>query len=714
MEETREPTRCEKKKALRRKRRWIIGILSAVTVLAGAAVWYFGFFQAYSQAENRMPQNGAMTLERQEDGTSILTWSVGWNVDYYTVELLTTQEEPETLFSGQVTDGESCVLPAFPSDQELLLRVQPVKEYRTWFGDKIRLGDRPLEYRGLFPQAVVRDISWQTDLEDKRVDIRYVLEEGARLKILLSKNGGQEEWPQLLETEQVSYAFGEDGDYPVPTHGERYDFLFRPYFQWGSLTYYSAETKAFTVTREDFLGTALKLNCQDQGHNQYELTWNETKGEHYEVQRRAGNEEEWTTIARIPADGARVYNTGHLERYSDIIFRVVAVGGQTLPDSEFAAVSAEASVHTQASLIFTTVWPIQDLTVYTDPERSGVLGTAPEASAYCVLDEVDGMFYVRFEDGYGYIDGNYCMVNLPEYMGSLCSYDITNSYSSLFMVHGYEIPGITARTVSGYENIWLAENEYVVPLLYPTAQKLEQAAFAAAEEGLRLKIYDSYRPQEGSLWVYNHTWYILDREIPENRYYGGGPAPDLPKLPEPEPTQPPETLEGGETVAATEPVPTEPQVMTYRYLMTDNGRFYLGNFITDTDSQHNLGIAMDLTLEWIESGDELSMQTKMHDLSFFSALEKNNSNANWLSSIMRSAGFGGLFSEWWHFQDNDTRNSLGLKNYMKVGVSPECWMADDHGWRYRCADGSYYAGDTVTIGEKEYTFDSNGYLVGEL
>ena len=138
------------------------------------------------------------------------------------------------------------------------------------------------------------------------------------------------------------------------------------------------------------------------------------------------------------------------------------------------------------------------------------------------------------------------------------------------------------------------------------------------------------------------------------------------------------------------------------------GNYTLANFLARSGSAHNMGIALDLTLEIPGQGD-LEMQTEMHDLSWYSVISRNNANAVLLDGYMKAAGFGGLTSEWWHFQDNETRDALGLNIYLYSGVSPECWVADDYGWRYRRADGSFIKDATVEINGMEYTFDSVGY-----
>jgi len=106
------------------------------------------------------------------------------------------------------------------------------------------------------------------------------------------------------------------------------------------------------------------------------------------------------------------------------------------------------------------------------------------------------------------------------------------------------------------------------------------------------------------------------------------------------------------------------------------------------------------------------MQTSIHDLSWYSAISRNNDNAKLLASIMKSAGLGELVSEWWHFQDNDIRQQTTL-NCVWAGVTPECWMKDDFGWRYRRKTGAYFRDGTFDIYGTMYTFDANGYLVTE-
>ena len=144
------------------------------------------------------------------------------------------------------------------------------------------------------------------------------------------------------------------------------------------------------------------------------------------------------------------------------------------------------------------------------------------------------------------------------------------------MAHEYEIPAVTGEVIVGYEQFW-AEDEFLVPLLYPAALKLEQAAFAALDQGYQLKIYDSFRPKKATRALYDQTEELARVPIPQETYTGKV-LEDLPEL------------AAGKT-------------LTYAELMTDMGRYSLSYFLAATGSRHNQGMAMDLTLVDLETGE---------------------------------------------------------------------------------------------------------------
>ena len=258
------------------------------------------------------------------------------------------------------------------------------------------------------------------------------------------------------------------------------------------------------------LGHYERFVDEDLGGNSYSLSWNETKGGGYEVQQLVGDT--WETLSSVERDGERVYLTGMLPSCREQTFRVVTVGGAIPEGAEYAAEPAEVNFRTELSSLYCTIWPLTELTLYKEADSaSESLGTIPAGSTLCVLGEEDGLFRVRYDGRYGYIDSRYCLINLPEYLGDLISYNITNSYASLYAVHGYEIPEVTGTVIVGYEHVRLAEGVYLAPYLYPCCEKLYTAANSAIEQGYRLKIYDSYRPNRATRDIYDKAEALANR-----------------------------------------------------------------------------------------------------------------------------------------------------------------------------------------------------------
>ncbi len=649
--------------------KWLLGCLIFLTVVAGICAFVLlGYVRPYRMAENSMPATPSMELAAQPDGSIAIHWCEGSNAGGYILEVL---DGETVVHSADVGSATQSTLPALP-DKELTIRVSSYQTYQYLLPNDVRIrnGEHSMEIRGNFTVPAVSNVTAKADADTGTVKVTFDLTDGAVAEMFLMENGVPTPF-QVLTSGEITLTFGENGDLPMPAHDESYTFSFDAHAHGEGYAYLGLPSDGFTVVRQDLLGTALTLHCTDEGNNQFSLTWNETKGEGYEVQLLDTAKGQWLTLLEVGKDGQRVCTTGHLGCYNDYTFRVIAV--------DSALTSNEINVSTGASVVYSTIWPIKTLEVFTDTSRRDVLTTVPEAKALCVLDVQDGLFYVRTEEGYGYIDSNYCLINLPDMIGDICLYNITNSYDSLYMVHEYEIPTVTGEVVKGYERVELSKGNYLVPLLYPTALKLEKAAFAAMEQGYKLKIYDSYRPNEATLDIYDIAKGYLSDPIPEETYTGKV-LDDLPELEE----------------------------VTYQILMTDNGRYSLANFLALGGSRHNQGVAMDMTLT--KNGKDLEMQTSIHDLSWYSEIRRNNKNAKLLRSIMEGAGFGGLTSEWWHFQDNDAKKTLEPP-YMKKGVTPEGWMADDNGWRYRKADGKFYAGCEKTIGDTTYRFDEQGYVI---
>ena len=710
------------------------GFLAALLVaLMIIGVFGAGFLYAndcqfiYLRAENSMPADGLVEMHYLESGGARFTWTENPDAHGYLLKFLVTEKDgnARVIYTEQVTDN-AYFLPELPLERDLYIEIHSFRYYRIPHQQeqRIRYSDNCLRISGTFGVPEISGLSCVVDPDSDTANVRFEMDYGTTARLYYREADGSLTPVAELERGNVDLQFGDGTAYPMPGYGQKHTFVLDAISRVPGFTYYGVVCAEFSVDREDLLGTRLFLNCRDEGHNAFTLTWNETKGDHYEIQRYNEETEEWVTVHTVPRDGERSYYTGHLERYSTIRFRVVALGGQTLPDSIFAAEPAEVEVETGASLLYSTIWNLIDLEVYREPGSAQSLGVLPEGTAACILDEVDGMFRIRYRDGYGYIDSRYCMINLPDFIGDLCLYNITNSYDSLYKVHEFEIPEVTGQVTTGYEWVQQAEGEYLVPLLYSAALKLEKAAFAARNEGYQILIYDSYRPREATLELYDVAWALRNDPIPDEIYADQQTRWELEWYDEldsllwynflREDLEIPQELID-QTRADPEQTPVvdgmalEDYRPTYQELMTDDGRYYLSNFLAYSGSHHNQGVAMDMTLVALDDGEEVEMQTAIHDLSWYSEIGLNNDNANLLRRIMLDHGFEGLQSEWWHFQDIVWKE-LDLP-YAMYGISPACWVADDLGWRYRLDDGSCYTDCVAEIDGVSYTFDEQGYAV---
>lgn len=675
-------------------------VFAVLLVTGGAAAFYlYGYHFPYENAASGMPEETDIVFRQQEDGSVVISWPKAKRADKYLFELLrkTDQLPPggetgpvyETVYSRYIDEGTEHTMEYLPDDEELTLRIQTVVYYSFPFDEepRMRLGERAMQVTGTFAAPAISQLTWEADAATKQLRIRFSMPENGTAGLYHLDGDVPVRMKQLTEGNFVM-EFGDGKNFPMPPFDKTHTFALDLVCRYEGYTFYGIITDSFSVVREDLLGTELELTTEDLGNNQFRFSWNETKGEHYEFQLYNPSRKSWNTVLTVPRDGERVFTTEHLDRYSTFTYRVIALGGQTLPDSEYSATPDESTVQTHASVVYSMIWPIQKLNIYSDTAKTQVVGTAPAAECYCVLDYRDGMFKIRYDKkAYGYIDANYCMINLPDMIGDLCLYDITNSYASIYMAHEYEIPTITGQITIGYEKVMINEGNYLVPLLFPTAHKLEKAAFAAVEKGFKLKIYDSFRPQKATRMLYDTTESYANSPIPEVQYT--------------------------DKVLTDMPVLEEGQQLTYLQLMTDNNRYTLNYFLAKGGSRHNQGIALDLTMVNIKTGEEVLMQTSIHDLTWYSERKRNNYDANRLSKFMTDAGFGTLTSEWWHFQDNEAKDSL-KPAYLGEGVDPGRWARDDTGWRYYLDNGKRYYYCTKKIDGVTYIFDQQGYIVDEL
>lgn len=608
-----------------------LGIIIAIFVIC-AYVWWI-----LLRPSLNFPEDARLTVTVEENGILSASWTEAELSSGYKVKVSSPsedQEERNQNFSVLKTDKNTCIIKDFPAGADVEIQIMPclygkIPVIGAFLEGKDSLAvSIPSEFfTSVEPEYVV-------DEKTGELTVSFQPEENIMYRLFRETESGEQVTAQA-EGGTVRVVFGESGDCPYPAYDETDTFFLRPVLDSGNCEVRGMSSGQIVLTRADFLAKELELTVQNQGGNEYLLTWNEVACDHYEVQRMTADQE-WETLASVAGNEARKFETGRLSSCTSYTFRVTASGSE----NEF---SARTTFRTEPSVLYATIWPMKDLPLLDEADLGDTSISAEAGRAYCVLGEQDGRFLVRVDENQGYIDSNYCLINLPEYLGELCSYDIVNSYSALFAMHGYTIPGLTGTVINGYEDVRFSDGEMVVPYLYPCCKKLLTAAESLEKEGYRLKIYDAFRPNEATRSMYDTASAILDQQLP------GGNG-------------------------------------TYRNLVS-SGQYSLSYFLARGISSHNRGIALDLTLENMD-GEELQMQTGMHDLSIYSVTDANNSNARLLARYMTDAGFDTLVSEWWHFQDNETYKALDM-GYLKEGLSIEGWKYEGQEWRYRNGDGSW-------------------------
>ena len=598
----------------------------------------------YINAASSMPEGALLSFLDLGGGEYALEWTASPDAARYYLSI----DGGERL--EPLTENAAAVGPL--SEGEHSFTVTPLGSWKLFGKEYFREGESVTVTVPLVsPEAP--EAEWIPDEDAGTLSVEAEPLVGRSYELRIIDAGGERPLDSTLADGELGVSFGEDGDLPMPEYETPYRFCLRAVVNGQQYEITGPAGEEYTLKREALLPDTSSLTSEELGENRYALSWTEAKGDWYEIQYSDGGE--WETLATVECTEELRYETEALRSVWDYSFRVMGAD-EGAEEGEYVSESDVIDVTTELSPLYCTIWPLMELPLYESADaESETLASVPAASTLCVLAEEDGFFRVRYGETYGYLSSSYCMINLPEYMGKLIGYDITNSYASKYAVHGYEIPEVTGEVVKGYEHVCLAEGVYLAPYLYPCCEKLYAAANAALEQGYRLKIYDSYRPNQATVDIYNKAELMTNQPVPELDIYGEVPE-ELPEL-------------------------AEGQTLTYRMLWED-GTYGLPNFLAKGGSMHNMGIALDLTLERVDSGEELEMQSDMHDLSIYSVINRDNDEALILDNIMKAAGFGGLTSEWWHFQDNETRKNLSLNTYMWAGVSIEGWHASDGEWYY--------------------------------
>lgn len=731
--------------------------------LAAAGTHWFLFVRPYAKAENA-PSDETPTLHEAEDGALTLSWGEGTNAEEYIIRLAVGDRE---LWTGR-SAGTSCEIPMRELLEGAVLYIYTGHSYSTPSKEGVRMCEEPMaaDYPSELPR--ITGLAAESAM-DGTARLTWDTEEGCLYTVYDARGG------VIARTREgeLTVTFGKD--VPIPGKRETCVFSASAGLEGGGVNFVSDVRESVGILGEDLRSTVLTLDMEDLGNNYYTFTWNETRGDRYELQERQGDE--WSTLKSFTDDMPRSCTLGPLKPNTQHDIRVVALGGQAAEGGAYAAEPDGVTFTTGASVMYASIWPLKDLDIYSDPQRTEKVGTASEKSSYCVVGEENGMFLIYCDGGRGYIDSALCLINLPDYLGDLCEYDIKNSYDAAYTVHGYGLAGITGTVIVGYEEaasdyaagtastsfhnaaalggfVWddgawkdgeppvttsdprvpetefingLAEiytedcpyewtqidvrtpTKFLVPLLYPTAKKIALSAARAQELGYRLKIYDAYSPSGATGMLYDTVEHLSALSVPpyEYRFMEGSMWTDYRSYLEVSAIADNVEVWSGTAMFPLADVFAAPRD-TVLTVMTDSGSWSLDSFLARSGSAHNLGAAVDLTLVDISTGRELDMQTKMHDLSWYSAARYNNDGSGLLAEIMTGSGFDASDSEWWHFQDRELPDGADGPDLRREGVTRAGWTTDGIGWRWRTGQGDCLRDGTYTVNGIPYTFDGNG------
>lgn len=271
-------------------------------------------------------------------------------------------------------------------------------------------------------------------------------------------------------------------------------------------------------------------------------------------------------------------------------------------------------------------------------ETSEAVLTLQPGAGFCILKETGHFWKVLRNDVQGYVDAHYCFINLPDVIPSIV-YNLTNAAASIFVSSGKRIPNITG--VKLFEN-WtynprLKKEEFIAPLLYTMAKKIQKVQTKALENGETLVIYEAFRPYACQEKVCRELSAFAEND--------------------------PEVKAG---------ISTPPWELEW--------------FIADSISNHQVGYAFDValakvdemtekqfgshTVNVVQACTEYEMYTPMHELSersaIFTAPVYTKDPVAWHDSVIRDVvnvealhlqhyctevGMTPLASEWWHFND---------------------------------------------------------------
>ncbi len=288
-----------------------------------------------------------------------------------------------------------------------------------------------------------------------------------------------------------------------------------------------------------------------------------------------------------------------------------------------------------------------DLDLYQSmTEKNDVIMTLEPGQAFRILGQENQWLHISYAGQEGYVRSLYCMINLPDIIPSIV-YKHTNASASILISSGKNIPNITGKKLydAQKQNERFQGKGYIMPILFPTALKIQDIQKRALADNNTLVIYETFRPYEVQRKISDNLSRLMKRDVEVKN--------GLTKTP-----------------------------------------WSIGWFISQGTSNHQRGYALDVSLAKIEEVETLTigtytytypkryteyiMQSAMHELSaesvIFDSPVNSRSSTAWkgvkpaknmskgallLQSYFTKSSFTPLASEWWHFNDLATGVAVG-------------------------------------------------------
>lgn len=305
--------------------------------------------------------------------------------------------------------------------------------------------------------------------------------------------------------------------------------------------------------------------------------------------------------------------------------------------SSAAAYSGELELPVEGA----TGYAITAIGLYAEPSATAAKqAKLSPGQAFVIREERGAWWQVEVNEQTGWVQHDYCLINLPDVIPSIV-YKDSNAEASLFRSSGRDIPGITGEKLYNAKsyNARFGYETYNMAVLYGMAKKLADAQTQALADGYTLVLYEGFRPYDTQIEVAKALSTLSEADA---------------------------TVKAG--------ISTAPWSIRW--------------FIATGASNHQKGYAVDVSLARVDNTErgtcgpytyirvtayeELAMPTAMHELSSAAASlsrpVKSNDPTAWqqvepaatmtdaalvLRDYCTEAGLTPLASEWWHFNDLD-------------------------------------------------------------